>query len=292
MKKYRLIVDSSCDLTPEQIEKYDIGVTDLFVRIGERIYRDRIDITSKEILKAYDETKVLPRTAALNIADLEEVFKENLKNYDHIFYMPISSKISSTYSNAKLAAQDLQAEDRITVLDSASLSGGISLCALGVCNDIQAGLDHKAIEANHNERVKRVYISFVIQTMEFLHKGGRCSGMTYLIGNTLHLHPIIKLSDGKMGVQTIVRGKDIKKGVDRLVEDFIKQFESDNIDLNYPIFIPHCEGDYAVKRILSRLKPIVGEEILKDIGTSGIIVCHCGRDTVGIGYMLRKPLDK
>ncbi len=289
-KQYRLIVDSSCDLPLEMIQYYNIGVCDLIINVGERVYRDRKDITASEILKMYDETQVLPKTSALNIPELEEMMSENLKEYDHIFFMPISSKISSIYNNAHLAAQDLQVEDKVTILDSASLSSGTGLEALAICRDIQAGLKPDVIETNHLNRLKKIHMSFVIQTMEFLYKGGRCSGMTYLFGNTFHLHPIILLDEGKMGVHTIVKGKDISKGVKKMLDDFLEQFNKDNIDLSYPILIPHVEGDYGVKRIEKELEPLLGEKILHPIDASGIICCHCGRDTVGLAYMLKKPL--
>lgn len=289
-KQYRLIVDSSCDLPLEMIQYYNIGVCDLIINVGERVYRDRKDITASEILKMYDETQVLPKTSALNIPELEEMMSENLKEYDHIFFMPISSKISSIYNNAHLAAQDLQVEDKVTILDSASLSSGTGLEALAVCRDIQAGLKPDVIETNHLNRLKKIHMSFVIQTMEFLYKGGRCSGMTYLFGNTFHLHPIILLDEGKMGVHTIVKGKDISKGVKKMLDDFLEQFNKDNIDLSYPILIPHVEGDYGVKKIEKELEPLLGEKILHPIDASGIICCHCGRDTVGLAYMLKKPL--
>lgn len=288
--QYRLIVDSSCDLPLEMIQHYNIGVCDLIINVGERVYRDRKDITASEILKMYDETQVLPNTSALNIPELEEMMSENLKEYDHIFFMPISSKISSIYNNAHLAAQDLQVEDKVTILDSASLSSGTGLEALAICRDIQAGLKSEVIEANHVKRLKKIHMSFVIQTMEFLYKGGRCSGITYLFGNTFHLHPIILLDEGKMGVHTIVRGKDISKGVRKMLDDFLEQFNRENIDLSYPILIPHVEGDYGVKKIEKELEPLLGEKILHPIDASGIICCHCGRDTVGLAYMLKKPV--
>ena len=228
----------------------------------------------------------------MNIPELESCFESNLKEAEHLFYLPISSKISSINNNAHLAARDLGVEDKVTVLDSASLSSGIALEVIGIADDIKAALPVETIVKNHEERVKKTSMSFVIDTMEFLHKGGRCSGLTYIIGNKLHIHPIIKLNDGKMGVHTLVRGKDISKGVQKIVDEFIEQFEADNIDFSYPIFIPHVEGDYGVKKVEKDLKDLVGKNILYPIEASGIICCHCGRDTVGLAYMLKRPIEK
>ena len=103
--KYKLIVDSSCDLPVELYEKYNIGVTDLIINFGERTYRDRKDINTKEILEIYQRDHLIPKTSALNIADLTEVFENNLNEFDHIFFLPISSGVSSIFNNARLAAQ-------------------------------------------------------------------------------------------------------------------------------------------------------------------------------------------
>lgn len=290
MYKYRLIVDSSCDLQDDFYTQYNIGVTDLIISFGEREYIDRKEITTKELLEKIDKEKIFPKTSALNIMDLEEIFKKELELYDHIFYMPISSNISSIYNNALLAVKDMNAEDKISVLDSSSLSSGIALLAIGIAEDIQNGLDYKQIEANHIERSKKVSMSFVIDTMDFLHKGGRCSGLTYIIGNKFHIHPIIRLDNGKMTVHTLIRDKDITKGVKKMVDEFNQEFEKDNIDFSYPIFIPHVEGVYGVKKIIKELEDKVGKKILLPVEASGIICCHCGRDTVGLGYMLKNPL--
>lgn len=291
MKKYKLIVDSSCDLPVSFYEEYNIGVTGLIVNFNEREFIDRKEITPKEILKMYDETKIFPKTSALNIPELETTFQNALKEYEHIFYLPISSNISSINNNAHLAVSDLHLEDKVSVLDSCSLSSGTALEAIGIVEDIKKGLSVEQIVKNHEERVKHISMSFVIDTMEFLHKGGRCSGLTYLLGNKFHIHPIIQLNDGKMGVHTLVRGKDITKGVKKMVEEFMEDFEKDNIDFAYPIFIPHVEGDYGVKKIEKELEDIVGKTILLPVDASGIICCHCGRDTVGLGYMTKKPRE-
>lgn len=289
MKKYRLIVDSSCDLPYEYYEKFDLGVTDLIVNIGERSYRDRKDITADEILKIYKEKNVLPKTSALNIADLTDVFTENLKEYEHIFYMPISSGISSIFNNARLAS--LEFEGKVTVLDSGQLSSGVGLLAIGILRDMALDKSVDEIVANFNSKVKCVQMQFVIDTMEFLYKGGRCSGLTFLLGNKLHLHPIIKLDKGLMSVYKLKRG-NIIKGVEQMAEEFIEQLNKGNIDLSYPIFFPNVVSPSGVKKMTDLLKEHVGEKILFPVDASGIITCHCGANTIGLAYMTKEPITK
>lgn len=281
----RLVVDSSCDLPKEITGKYDFLTTPLTVQIGDKVYKDRLDISSKEILEEYYKTKILPKTSALNIADLMSIFKVQLQYYDHIFFMPISSKISSIYNNSILAARELEAEDKITILDSKSLSSGSGLLAVGILEDINNNLSVDEIIDRHNERVKKVNISFVVDTMEFLYKGGRCSGMSYLIGSKFHLHPIIGLEDGKMYVKKLAKGKDITKALNNVRDEFFKDLENNNVDFSYPILFPNVDSNNGVKHLFHELEPKVCETILLPTSASGIICCHCGKNTCGIAYM-------
>lgn len=288
----KLIVDSSCDLPVEFIGKYDLSVTPLIVQIGEKSFKDRVEINSKEILEGYDKTQVLPKTSALNIQDLMTLFEAEIKNVDHLFFMPISSKISSIYNNALLAVKQLEMEDKITILDSTSLSGGTGLLAIGILEDINDNLSVEDIIKRHKERTLKVKMSFVIDTMTFLYKGGRCSGVNYFIGNKFHLHPIIELDEGKMCVHKLTRGKDINKGLGVLVDEFKKYLDENNVDLSYPLLFPNVEADSGVKYLEHELKSIVGEKILFPTAASGIICCHCGRNTCGFAYMRKNIINK
>ena len=290
MKKYKLIVDSSCDITPDYYQKHNVGVTDLIVTLNERTYRDRVDITSEEILKIYKESKQLPKTSALNIVDLQEIFKENLKEYEHIFYLPISSEISSLFNNARLASAQL--DNKVTVLDSEQLSSGIALEVIGLVKDIETNKDIDEIVKNIKKRKKRIRMSFVVDTLEFLHKGGRCSGLMFLLGNKFHLHPIIRLANKKMSVATISRGKGIERGIGDICKEFKNQLEKGNIDLEYPIFVPNVVSPHGVKEVKKNLEELVGDKIIFPVDASGIICCHCGENTCGLAYMLKEPIGK
>jgi DegV family protein with EDD domain len=292
MNKFKLLVDSSCDLPQSFMDLYDVGVTDLIINFGERIFRDRKDITTAEILSMYEKTKVFPKTSSLNIPELMAIFTEALKTYSHIFYMPISSAISSINNNAHMAVSEMNAADKVTILDSKELSSGIGLEVIGVGEDIRKGLSPEQIEQNHNERTRHIKMSFVINTMDFLYKGGRCSGMTFLVGNKLHLHPIVHLDNGKMAVHKLVRGKDIDRGLTEMVNEFMEDFNKGNIDLSYPIFIPNVECHSAAKKIVRDLEGHVGTKILFPVDASGIITCHCGKDTCGLGYMTKEAISQ
>lgn len=281
----KLIVDSSCDLPKEVSSKYNFSVIPLSIQIGEKTYKDRYEINCKEILEESEKEKVLPKTSAINPKDLTQYFTLELNNVDHLIFLPISSNISSIYNNTLMAVKTMKAEDKITVLDTKSLTAGTGLLALGILQDIENNESLENIIKNHNDRVKKVSVSFVIDTMEYLYKGGRCSGMAYIFANKFHLHPVIKVEDGKMSVHKITRGKDISKGLNVLIDEFKEDLEKNNVDFSYPVFIPNVESENGVKHIKSTLSKKIGETILFRVDASGIICCHCGRNTCGLVYM-------
>ncbi len=293
MPKYKIIVDSSCDIPRELSEKYDVDVADLIITVGEREFRDRVDITPKELFDLCEEMNTTPHTSALNINDLENLFAPVLEQgYDHIFFMPISSHISSIFNNARLTVEMHEWQDRITALDSTQPSSGIGLLLIGIGEDIKRGLSVEQITNNHNERVHRVSMSFVIDRLDYLYKGGRCNGMTYVFGNALKLHPVIHLEKGEMNVHKLVRDKGINKGVDDQVEMFKNDLKNSNVDFNYPVLIPNAASPDGAKRIREKLKDVVGDQMLFAVDASGIICCHSGPNTAGLAYMMKHPREK
>ncbi len=293
MPKYKIIVDSSCDIPEELSARYDVDVADLIITIGENEYKDRVDITPEQLFAECERLDTTPHTSALNITDLENLFTPVLEQgYDHIFFMPISSHISSIFNNARLTVEMHEWQDRITVLDSSQLSSGIGLLLIGLGEDVSKGLSVDEIVKNHYNRVEKISMSFVIDRLDYLYKGGRCNGMTYVFGNALSLHPIIHLEEGEMNVYKLVRDKGIKKGVDNQIDMFLDDYNNGNVDLSYPILIPNAASPEGAKRIREKLRDIVGEKILFAVDASGIICCHSGPNTAGLAYMMKHPRTK
>ena len=288
MNKYRLIVDSSCDLPISFIEKYNIKIDNLIISFNDRQYADRKDITASEVIALVEKNKVYPKTSTTNIPDLESLFQNELKDYEHIFFLTMSSLLSSLNNNAHIAIKDLGFEEKVTVLDSESISAGIGLLAIAISEDINKNLSVEEIVKNHYERVNKVSLSSTIDSMDFLYRGGRCSGLSYLIGNKLNIHPIVKMENGKMTVHTLVRGSSIKKGIKKMCEEFMTEFKNDNIDFSYPILIPEVMGEKGAKKIKKILDGVVGKNILMPFESSGTTACHSGKNTVGLSYMLKR----
>ncbi len=293
MPKYKIIVDSSCDIPSTLISGYDYFVADLMITVGEREFRDRVDITPRELFELCEKENITPHTQALNINDLQNLFTPFIEEgYDHIFFMPISSHISSINSNAHMVVEMNNWQDKVTVLDSGQLSTGLGLLLIGLGEDCNKGLPVEKIVENHYKRVPKVAMSFVIDRLDYLYKGGRCNGMTYVFGNALSLHPVIRLEEGEMNVYKLVRDKGIKKGTDNQIDTFLEDYKNGNVDLAYPILIPNAEAPEGVKRVKDKLRDVVGDQILFEIDASGIICCHCGPNTLGLAYMLKHPRTK
>ena len=284
MKKYKIIIDSSCDLVGNFAEENDIYVTNLIINFGNESYIDKIEINGDEIIKKYNETKIFPKTSTLNIADLEKLLTSFLDEYEHVFYFTISSKISSLYNNAKLAAR--KHSDRITVIDSANLSGGFSMLMYKFVDLIKEGLSPKELEEEIEKYKSKAHIRFIIDTLDFLHKGGRCSGMTNFVGRMLRVHPIVNTVDGKMVVEKVLPGKTINNCISEFSDYFRNLVEKDRIDLEMPIIFSGYGFDPVIpKQIKENLKDIISEDKFLSTTVSGIIVCHCGPSTFGMGYM-------
>lgn len=285
MEKVKLLVDSSCDLPQDLIAKYNISILPFTIVCGEKEYKDKIEINQETILKLIEDVNAYPKTVAITVSEFISIFTLKLEKYEHIYLMTISSKASSTYNNALLAVSQLKAEDRITVLDSQSLSGGFGVLALACCDDIENGLAPNEILDRHNDRAKRTRMTFIVDSMKYLYRGGRCSGLTYLVGNAFKIHPIANMADGKLSVFALTRGKNIMKGLDKLFSIVKEDIDNDNIDFTTPILLPHVLADDATGKMKKELCDLVGDKMVIPVDAATTIYVHTGTDTLGVSYI-------
>ncbi|MBQ3252921.1 MAG: DegV family protein [Acholeplasmatales bacterium] len=283
MNKVKIFTDSTNDLSPEIIKKLDIEVFPLYVNFGEESYKDGVNITVSELYKEVEKRGVLPKTAAISIGELVELFQKYIDDGYDIVYTGISRQMSRTFENALFAAKEVD-ENRIFVVDSMNLSTGIGLLLLKACKDRDMGLSAKEIAANIEKNSKLVLSQFAIETMEFLHKGGRCSGITRFVGTLLRIKPIIAVRDGKMSVMKKPIGK-MKVALDAMIKQII--LDKERLDTNH-ILITHSVADESCEYIKSKLEvEFPGVDI---ICTSAgcVISSHCGKGTIGILYMVKE----
>lgn len=189
--------DSTTDLSAELREKYDIKTLPLGVNLGDKTYFDGVDITPDDIYAYHKETGVLPKTAAANYGDCIDFFTPFVNDGKTVIYFSISSEMSSTYNNAHMAAMDLE---NVYVIDSRNLSTGGGLLVIAAAEMANSGMEAEKIVEEIEKLVPCVDASFVIDNLEYLHKGGRCSAVAMLGANLLKLKPCIEVKGGKMGV--------------------------------------------------------------------------------------------
>ena len=276
--KIALSTESTLDLSKELLEKYDINVFPFVVLLGEHEYKDG-EITGPDIFDYVEKNKVLPRTCAINEYQYRDYFRSFLENgYDAVIHISLSSGISSSYDNAEKASHKF---DNVYVIDSASLSTGIALEAIYARKLIDKGLSPEEIVEKVKARVPYVQASFVIQTLDYLYKGGRCSGLARLGAAILRIKPQIIVSEGKMAPAKKYFGRK-SQVVEAYCKDTLEQFANPDLSI---AFVTHT---YATPEMVS-----VAIEALKNRGFKTIyethagatITSHCGPQTIGILFI-------
>lgn len=282
-KKVRITADSTCDLSPELIERYGITILPLYVNLDGAMYRDGVDVNPDMIFDLFREKKVLPKTAAVSVQDYIDVFSRMKEEEDcEIVHIGISSDFSSCYQNACLAAEEVGG---VYPVDSRNLSTGIGHIVLRAAEMAEEGMNASDIQKACVELTGLVEASFVISNLIFLYKGGRCSATSAIMGSALNIKPSIEVKDGKMGVGKKYRGS-YEKCLVRYVADHLK--DRDDIDPRR-LFITRSSGPEEIDRaVLEEVKKYVDFEEIH-YTYAGCTVCgHCGPETLGILYM-RKP---
>lgn len=278
MKKIRIVSDSTCDLSKELIEKYDITIIPLCIILGEKSYFDGVDITPAEIYKWSDENKTTPKTAGITFDKLDEVVKPLMEQGDDIIYIGISEGMSSTCNTARIYGEDNE-YDRFFVVNSENLSTGIGLQVLRAAELRDEGKSAEEIVEQIEGARSLVRASFVVDTLTFLARGGRCTAVTALMANALKLHPEIVVKDGKMGVGRKVRGKP-SVAVSAYVDGLMPVLASAD---PRRVFITHSGSDREiVEAVRERLEALSYFEEILETQAGGVISSHCGPNTLGV----------
>lgn len=282
MNKVVIIVDSTCDLPKEVIEQNEIVIVPLTVNFSDSSYHDGVDITTPQLYKLVAEKNELPKTAAITLGEINAIYEKYINLGYDIIYTGIGSSMSKSYENAVMMSKEFP-EGRIHVVDSMNLSTGIGLLIMKASKWRTEGKSAAEIAELMREEVPYVKSQFIVDTMEYLHKGGRCSGVAKLFGTILKIKPLIVVRDGKMGVGGKPRGK-IEACLDKLVEMVIE--DKENIDLSQ-VFVTHSEADDYCEYLLARVKEVLPEANIMTSRAGCIISTHCGQGTIGVLYTLK-----
>ncbi len=278
----KIIADSTCDLSDELVEKYNISILPLHIILGEKEYRDGIDIKPEDIFRWSDDNNATPKTSAPSVSEVIDVLKPFTDDGNSVICFTISKEMSSTANVFKIAAEELGTSDKVWVIDSANLSTGIGLLVIEAAVMAERGETAETIAERMEYLKPLVRSSFVVDTLIFLHRGGRCSSISAMAGGVLKIHPKIVVENGKMDSTKKYRGR-----IDKVIPAYVKDMEEE-LKKAKPdrVFITHsgCD-DYIVNSVKEYLKELgVFKEILIT-RAGGVISSHCGPGTLGVLFI-------
>ena len=279
-----LCADSTCDLNKELLEATKVHLYPLHVNLDGNTYQDGVDLSPEDIIRIYDERRVLPSTAAVNVQEYIEFFRPFVDEGYDVVHISLGSGISSSHQNARLAAMEF--DGRVFAVDSGNLSTGSGHLVLEAAARIAEGLSAEEVAAQVTVLRETVCSSFVVDTLEFLHKGGRCSTLAKFGANLLRLKPCIRVDnrDSSMSV-----GKKYRGSLNKVLEDYVKEELAGRTDIRLDkVFITHSPMDAAyVEQVKELVKATLPFENVYETCAGCTITAHCGPNTLGILYMVK-----
>ena len=280
----KIISDSTCDLSPELIAKYDIDILPLHILLGEDEYEDGRNITPQQIYDWSDTHKTTPKTSAPSLAEAIDLFRPYIEEKCEIVCFSISGSMSTSGNVMRLAAEELEASDLVTVVDSANLSTGIGLLVIEAAIMAEKGQSAAEIAAAIEVLKPKVRASFVVDTLTYLYRGGRCNAVSAMAGGVLRLHPKIIVENGAMDASKKYRGK-----INSVIMSYVKDMEEDLKSARPErVFITHsgCDRD-TVNAVRSYLESFgIFHEIL-ETRAGGVVSSHCGPGTLGVLFIAK-----
>jgi len=281
MSKIAVVTDSTTYMPPELVKKHNISVAPQVLIWGDKTYKDGVDIESREFFTRLKTTKVMPTTSQVAVISFQEIFQDLVEKGYEVLALLVSSKLSGTVQSA-MQARDLMgsARDKVNVVDSQSVAMALGFQALAVARAIEAGASLKEAIALAEKSHEYTGVFFAVDTLEFLHRGGRIGGAQRFIGSALNLKPILAIQDGR--VEGIERIRTKNKAQDRILELCIEK-----VNRRSPVRLAtlHANAAEDAKALLARaeqaLSPIesIFTEVSPTVGT------HAGPGTVGLAFM-------
>lgn len=277
--RVKIISDSTCDLSPELLERYDIAITPLCVIKDGKEFHDGVDITPADIFAHVDGGGELCSTAAVSQFEYTQMFTRYAKEYDEVVQINIGSNFSCCYQNACLAAQKF---DNVFVVDSENLSTGQGLLVVAAAKLAQQGVSGIEIAERVRALVPKVEASFLIERLDYMRKGGRCSTVAALGANLLKLKPCIEVREGKMSVCKKYRGS-----FEKCIRQYVKERLDGRTDIAGDLaFITHpaCQKNVVDAAMEEATRYGAFDEVI-ETRAGCTVSCHCGPDTLGILFV-------
>ena len=278
----KLVADSTCDLSKELVDKYHVQIAPLHIVLGEKEYMDGVEISPDEIYAWADANEDTPKTSAIGFEQVTNIMKPLVGTEDEMIIFTISSKMSTTVNVFRMVAEELELENQVSIIDSENLSTGSGLLVLKAASMISEGKSRAEI-CQHIEILKgKVRASFVVDSLTYLHRGGRCSSVAAIAGGVLKLHPKIVVSAGAMSADKKYRGK-----IEKAIFDYVKDMEENlkSAD-NERVFITHsgCEQE-LIDKVYDYLKALDYFDEILITRAGGVISSHCGPGTLGVLFI-------
>lgn len=277
--KIKICSDSTCDLSPELVARYDIALMPLYVIMDGKTYRDGVDIHPEDIFRHVENGGKLCSTSAVNVEDYRQFFAQHSQENDAVIHINIGSKFSTCYQNATIAASNFS---NVYVVDSMNLSTGQGLLVVEAARMSQQNMTAVEICSGLQEIRGRVETSFVMDQLAYMQKGGRCSSVTAFGANLLKIKPCIEVKDGAMGVVDKYRGH-----FERCIEKYIKERLKDRKDLRHEqVFITYTPTAPEVLTVAREAVAKYGSFAEVHETHAGCTVsCHCGPSTLGVLFI-------
>ena len=275
----KIIADSTCDLPEALLTQYDITILPLSIVKEGQFYRDRIEITPQDVFAHVDAGGALCSTAAVNVSEFTDCFAQYSSRYDAVICITLSAEMSSCYQNACLAAASFS---NVYAVDSRNLSSAQGLIALDAARLAAEGYAGHEIVRMLNEETEKVQSSFLLDRLDYMRKGGRCSAVAALGANLMHLKPCIAVKDGKMGVVKKYRGS-----FEHCMVQYTKELleHSPNSRGDIAIVVHPAADRAAVDATLLTLKEDGRFKAVYEARTGCTVACHCGANTIGVMFM-------
>jgi len=271
-----IITDSTSDLGADIAAEFHLTIIPLSVTIGGEVYWDGVDIRQKDLFALVQKHGDLPKTAAPSLGEFIKLFDREGAS----IFVGISSKLSATIQNAILAAETFPA-GKVRVIDSLNLSSGVGLLALRAARLRDQGASAEQVEKVLQASVAKLHTSFVIDTMEYIYKGGRCTAIQAIAGSVLKIHPILEVNrDGTLGVKEKARGTRLK-GIQKMLDDFTA-----HLDVLDPgrVFVTHTTSNEDAEFLKSEIIRLAAPKDVRITQAGSVISSHCGPGTIGILY--------
>ena len=276
---YQIISDSTCDLSPEQVKKYNIHLMPLYVQLGDKTFRDGVDIHPDDIYAHVAAGGDLAATAAVNLADYVQVFSEYSRKADFVIHVTISSDFSCCYQNACLAAADYE---NVYVVDSLSAAIGTGILAEYAIGCAEAGMDAVSLAAHLEQKRADICVIGLLDTLEYLKRGGRISKTVAFAGGLLSIKPVVTIQDGEIALIGKARGS--RQGNNLLVE---KIHACGGIDFQLPILLGYTGlSDAFLRKYVDDSRALWehGTDSLDEALISGVIGTHTGPGAVAVAF--------